>query len=292
MTLGFKQRNAIRKIAEILCNFLPASGHQTWKGHVNFGLVAFKLGLSEYWTGGSKLPAIINLLESTYERKIGIFQNLIETVLLEGKTYRNNKGNPLSRKEVEELNKCLLELGFKFPDLNDPQFLDSLESKHYLLNVIHDTSINLIKLRGGTYINLYKKPENPIWHRQLMLQEWYRARLKARVDHLINKWQDIIGVQINKWTIKQMKTKWGTCHILAKRIWSNLELSKKPEDCLEYIFVHELVHLLEKHHNYNFKARMDKYLPDWRVRKNVLNRFHLAMKSGSIKPLYKTYLCR
>jgi len=292
MTLGFKQRNAIRKIAEILYNFLPASGHQTWKGHVNFGSVAFKLGLSEYWTGGSKLPAIINLLESTYERKIGIFQNLIETVVLEGKTYRNNKGNPLSRKEVEELNKCLLELGFKFPDLNDPQFLDSLESKHYLLNVIHDTSINLIKLRGGTYINLYEKPENPIWHRQLMLQEWYRARLKARVDHLINKWQDIIGVQINKWTIKQMKTKWGTCHILTKRIWSNLELSKKPEDCLEYIFVHELVHLLEKHHNYNFKARMDKYLPDCRVRKNVLNRFHLAMKSGSIKPLYKTYLCR
>ena len=94
MTLGFKQRNAIRKIAEILYNFLPASGHQTWKGHVNFGSVAFKLGLSEYWTGGSKLPAIINLLESTYERKIGIFQNLIETVVLEGKTYRNNKGNP------------------------------------------------------------------------------------------------------------------------------------------------------------------------------------------------------
>ncbi len=134
MTLGFKQRNAIRKIAEILYNFLPASGHQTWKGHVNFGSVAFKLGLSEYWTGGSKLPAIINLLESTYERKIGIFQNLIETVVLEGKTYRNNKGNPLSRHEVEELNKCLLELEFKFPDLNDPKFLDSLEDTISAIN--------------------------------------------------------------------------------------------------------------------------------------------------------------
>lgn len=127
MALGFKQKNAIRNLADILYNFLPASGHQTWKGHVNFGSVAAKLGLSGFWSGGSKLPAIINLLENTYERRISDFQNLIEAIVLEGKTYRSNKGNPLSRNEVDELNKCLLELEFKFPDLHNPKFLDSLE---------------------------------------------------------------------------------------------------------------------------------------------------------------------
>jgi hypothetical protein len=151
-----------------------------------------------------------------------------------------------------------------------------LEGKRYLLNVIPDSSINRIKLRGGAYIDLYEKPGTPIVHRPLMMQEWYRARLKARVEPLISKWQDIIGVQINEWAIKQMKTKWGTCNILAKRIWINLELAKKPEDCLEYIIVHELLHLLEKHHNDSFKALMDKYLPDWRVRKDILNRFPLS----------------
>ncbi len=126
MALGFKQKIAIMKLAEILANFLPGSGNSMWKGHVNFGSVASKLGLSEYWSGGSKIPAITYLLESTYEKKIGIFQKLIETVVLEGKTYRNKKGDPLLRDEVEELNKCLLELDFKFPSLWDLSFLDSL----------------------------------------------------------------------------------------------------------------------------------------------------------------------
>ena len=80
MALEFNQRDAIRKLAEILSNFLPASGHSMWKGHVNFGTVAAKLGLSGYWLGGSKLPAIINLLENTYEKKANVYQDLSETV--------------------------------------------------------------------------------------------------------------------------------------------------------------------------------------------------------------------
>lgn len=134
MALEFNQRDAIRKLAEILSNFLPASGHSMWKGHVNFGTVAAKLGLSGYWLGGSKLPAIINLLENTYEKKANVFQDLIETVVLEGKTYRNNKCNPLSRNEIDELNKCLLELEFKFPNLHNPKFLDSLEDTISTIN--------------------------------------------------------------------------------------------------------------------------------------------------------------
>lgn len=146
-----------------------------------------------------------------------------------------------------------------------------LEGKRYLLNVISGSKINMIKLRDSRYIDLYEKPGTPIWHRPLMVKEWHRARLKARIEPLIARWQDVIGVQINEWSVKQMTTRWGTCNINAKRIWINLELAKKPEECLEYIIVHELVHLLEKHHNDNFKALMDKYLPDWRTRKAALN---------------------
>jgi len=134
----------------------------------------------------------------------------------------------------------------------------------------------MIKIRGNTHIDLYEKPGTPIVHRPLMMQEWYRARLKARIEPLIRKWQEIIGVQIKEWSVKKMKTRWGTCNIKAKRIWINLELAKKPEDCLEYIIVHELLHLIEKHHNDNFKALMNKYLPDWRVRKDLLNRLPLS----------------
>jgi len=151
-----------------------------------------------------------------------------------------------------------------------------LEGKRYLLNVITDASINHIKLRGKTYIDLYEKPGTPNWHRPLMIQEWYRARLKARIEPLIISWQEAIGVHINDWAVKQMKTKWGTCNIVAKRIWINLELAKKPDDCLEYIIVHELMHLLEKHHNDHFKSLMDRFLPDWRVRKDRLNKLPLS----------------
>jgi predicted metal-dependent hydrolase len=69
-----------------------------------------------------------------------------------------------------------------------------------------------------------------------------------------------------------MKTKWGSCNIKERRIWLNLELAKKPIECLEYVLVHELVHLLEKHHNERFQAYMDKYLPQWRQCREILNR--------------------
>ncbi len=147
-----------------------------------------------------------------------------------------------------------------------------LAGKRYLLNVIPDSRINRIRLRDNAYIELSVRPGTSSSYRSQMLQEWYRARLKVRIQPLIQKWQEIIGVQINEWAVKQMKTRWGTCNTRAKRIWINLELAKRSEESLEYIIVHELMHLLERHHNEKFKALMDKYLPDWRVRKERLNR--------------------
>ncbi len=148
-----------------------------------------------------------------------------------------------------------------------------LEGKCYLLNVIPDCSLNKITLRDNACIDLYQKPGTALDCRPKMMQEWYRARLKVRIEPLILKWQELIGVQINEWAIKQMKTRWGTCNTRAKRIWINLELANRPEESLEYIIVHELLHLVERYHNDRFKALMDKYLPDWRDRKDRLNKF-------------------
>jgi predicted metal-dependent hydrolase len=83
-------------------------------------------------------------------------------------------------------------------------------------------------------------------------------------------------VQVEEWGVKKMKTKWGTCNITAKRIWLNLELAKKPLHCIEYVVVHEIVHLIERKHNDRFVRLMDTYLPQWRQYKEELNRFPIS----------------
>ena len=93
---------------------------------------------------------------------------------------------------------------------------------------------------------------------------------------IIEKWEPIMGVSVADWGVKQMKTRWGTCNIKAHRIWLNLELAKKPHHSLEYIVVHEMTHLLEKHHNDHFKGLMDKFLPQWRQYREALNRAPLG----------------
>jgi predicted metal-dependent hydrolase len=85
-----------------------------------------------------------------------------------------------------------------------------------------------------------------------------------------------MGVTVAQWGIKKMKTRWGTCNIKARRIWLNLELVKKPVLCLEFILVHEMVHLLERHHNDRFRAFMDKLMPRWRLHQDQLNGLRLA----------------
>ena len=103
------------------------------------------------------------------------------------------------------------------------------------------------------------------------MNEWYRAELKNIVPALIDKWEKKIGVQMEDWSIRSMKTKWGSCNIKAKRILLNLELAKKPLRCLEYIIVHEVIHLLERYHNDIFLAYMNTYLPSWKKLKRELN---------------------
>lgn len=112
--------------------------------------------------------------------------------------------------------------------------------------------------------------------RERTMTAWYRARLGALIPDLIRRWESQLGLAVNEVRIRKMKTKWGSCSIEARRIWLNLELVKKPSRCIEYILVHELIHLVERHHNDRFRALMDRYMPDWRARRDELNAAPLA----------------
>jgi predicted metal-dependent hydrolase len=125
--------------------------------------------------------------------------------------------------------------------------------------IYHNASPNVV-IRHNSHIDLYVRSGSSEEKRQQVMTEWYRQQLKARIPALLDKWQLIIGVAVHDWGIKQMKTKWGTCNITARRIWLNLDLAQKTEHCLEYIIVHELVHLLERHHNAKFTAYMDQFM--------------------------------
>ena len=144
---------------------------------------------------------------------------------------------------------------------------------HYLLNVIDSDLAPKVVIRDRTYLDLYVKKGSDQEQRTKVLTEWYRQQLKAELPDLIAHWQEIIGVQINDWGVKKMKTRWGTCNIRAKRIWLNLELIKKPPHCLEYVVVHELVHLLERGHGDRFQAYMTQFMPNWRAYKAELNSY-------------------
>ena len=157
-----------------------------------------------------------------------------------------------------------------------PRDYTSGESHHYqgkrhLLNVKEHNGYNKVELSGFNKINLYVKADSTREQRSKLMKEWYRKSLKEQIPELLNKWENIIGVKADDWGVKQMKTKWGACNIGAKRIWLNLELAKKPTICLEYIIVHELVHLLERNHNDRFIAYMNQFMPKWRLFRNELN---------------------
>ena len=105
--------------------------------------------------------------------------------------------------------------------------------------------------------------------------------LKQFIPALIAQWEPIIGVQVAEWQVKQMKTKWGTCNNEAKRIWINLELAKKSIRSLEYIVVHEMVHLLERKHNDKFTELMNKFMPQWQLLRVELNSSSLGYEKWS-----------
>ncbi len=143
--------------------------------------------------------------------------------------------------------------------------------KRYLLNVIETKGKQRVEIANNSYINLYARLGSTKEKREKIVDEWYRSNLKREIPKLIEKWEQLMGVSVCEWNVKKMKTRWGTCNVQAKRIWINLELAKKNPRCLEYIVVHEMVHLLERKHNDRFKSFMDKFLPNWRSIKSEIN---------------------
>ena len=151
-----------------------------------------------------------------------------------------------------------------------------LWGRQYRLEVIEQVGKHRIEVKGKSKFRLYVQAGTSADNRLVVLNNWYREQLKVKIDELIEHWSPIIKRKPKSCGIRKMKTKWGSCNIETKRILFNLELVKKPPECLEYILVHELVHLLVRHHNERFRKHMDTFLPKWREHRNLLNTLPLA----------------
>lgn len=141
--------------------------------------------------------------------------------------------------------------------------------KRYLLKVV-EVNYKPTVLLNHSNIVLNIKPNFSPEQRQILLQEWYRNQLKEVSLKMIKKWEKKMNVKVEDLKIRKMKTRWGSCNQESKKIHLNLELAKKPLHCLEYIIVHEMVHLLERKHGERFVACMNKFLPNWRSCKEGL----------------------
>ena len=156
------------------------------------------------------------------------------------------------------------------------------QGRRFRLNVIYQTGgASRVAMRNKSSIDLYVREGADKAQRERVMLAWYRQHLKELIPSLIAHWEPIIDVQVADWRVKQMKTKWGTCNIDAQRLWLNLELAKKSIQCLEYIIVHEMVHLLERHHNERFTELMNKFMPQWRLHREELNRSALGHEEWS-----------
>lgn len=148
--------------------------------------------------------------------------------------------------------------------------------RRYRLRVHERDEVPRVAIRGIASLDLFVRPNSDAQQREAVLMRWHRLQLKALIPPLLTHWQPILGVQASAWGVKRMKTKWGSCNARAARLWFNLELIKKPSQCLEYIVVHELAHLLQRRHDAEFIERMDAHLPHWRQARALLREAPLA----------------
>jgi predicted metal-dependent hydrolase len=164
----------------------------------------------------------------------------------------------------------------KFKNQNREPNREYIEKEsHYLLGNRYLLKIEESKKSSITIQNsrlLLQVPRDTKWEKKKQLfTEYYRQKLLEVVEELVSKWIPLISVPEFEISIRIMKTRWGTCHPSKKKIWLNLELAKKPIPCIEYVLVHEMVHLLEKNHSKRFIRNMDRYIPTWRELKMELN---------------------
>lgn len=152
--------------------------------------------------------------------------------------------------------------------------------KRYLLKVLEQDAAPAVELKHFKML-LKVRPGSGGEKRQVVLEEWYRQQLKMTVLPLIEKWQPLIGVKVERFFVQRMKTKWGSCNHDTGSIRLNTELAKKPRECLEYIVVHEMTHLVEPTHNGRFIALIDQFMPRWKYYRDALNRLPVRHEDWS-----------
>lgn len=150
-----------------------------------------------------------------------------------------------------------------------------LWGKRYRLELIERRGKHEIVVHHDR-LQLYVNPRTTRENRIKVIQSFYREAVRDALPKLIKKWSEKIGLEIPSWNVRRMRTMWGSCNSQKRRILINSELAKKPIECLEYIVVHELTHLIERLHNDRFRDILDTYLPDWRERRSLLQKMPLS----------------
>lgn len=145
----------------------------------------------------------------------------------------------------------------------------SFKGKNFLFIIEEHHGPKQIRIKDEI-LYCYTPPNSTLIQKQTLLDNWYKVQMQLVLPNLIHYWEAIIGVKVAEWGIKKMKTRWGSCNTKAARIWLNLNLIKKPPQCLEYVLVHELVHLLEPSHNKRFYRLMSEFMPQWQEHQRKL----------------------
>jgi len=150
-----------------------------------------------------------------------------------------------------------------------------LWGRRYLLSVAENDAKPAVT-RDHRRITLTVRPGSTLAKREEILSEWHRALLHEAVPPLIRQWEGKLAVQVSGYFLQRMKTKWGGCNFRTRHIRLNTELVKKPRDLLEYVVVHEMLHLLEPTHGERFLALLEQHYPSWREARAELNELPLA----------------
>ena len=150
--------------------------------------------------------------------------------------------------------------------------------RRYLLKVAEVEQPPAVELKHNRMV-LRVRPGTDETKRQTIMEEWYREQIKQVAPPSIAKWEKAIGVKCERVFVQRMKTKWGSCNPRTRTIRLNTDLAKKPRECLEYLVVHELIHLLESTHNSRFVALMNQFMPKWQSHRQSLNRLPVRHES-------------
>jgi hypothetical protein len=195
MALSLKESRAVSEMAELLYDFLPGSGSPKWKGHVSFKTVAEKVGVGEFWQPGSKTPMISALLEKTLEFRRGRFEPLILEIVRAGLTYRQKCGNPVTPEEIDKLNGIILEVGFKFPDLWDPDFKASLRVDASIRAKEHiEQALNQERLRATERTQRSRELEELKRQFFNLHEDDNRQRAGLKLEKVLNRLFDLHGL--------------------------------------------------------------------------------------------------